>query len=140
MTTDVRNRRGAYGSETDGGSAGAWQSDLFRGVFHGPRLQPGLQALARQARADLSAIPCDDGAVGTRWCPGQGYRRKAAPRLRHADAAAQAAGGRRTRQAHAQHRRRTPDADRADAEGSRASRTSESRATGDPGELGLLGG
>ena len=44
------------------------------------------------------------------------------------------------RQAHAQHRRRAPGADRADAAGPGAEGKSPRRAAGDPGGFGLLGG
>src|ERR1700688_4931550 len=80
----------ANGQETGGGlDAAARQSDLFCDLFDRARVQPGLQAAARPARTDLSAISGHAGAVGARWRAGQGHRRTAVSGFRHADAAAE---------------------------------------------------
>src|SRR5216683_7653584 len=86
--------------EADGGfGAAARPSNLLCGLFDRARLQPRLQATARPARPDLSAISGDAGAMGTRRRAGQGYRRAVVPGFRDADAAAEAAGSSRAHQA-----------------------------------------
>src|SRR6478752_10104155 len=122
-----------------GRAASSRQPDLLRGLFGRACLQPRLQAAARPARPDLSAISGDAGAVGARRRAGQGHRRKAVPGFGHADAAAQAPRGRPPRQAHALARGRTSGADRADPAGPCLEGKSARRAAIDPGGVGLLG-
>src|SRR6266853_2098721 len=93
----------ANGTETSGGpGAAARPSNLLRDLFDRARVQPCLQAAARPARPDLSAISGDAGAVGARWRARQEHRRTAVSGFRYADAAAQAAGGGGAHQTHAQ--------------------------------------
>ena len=62
-----------------------------------PRLRRRLPGRAQGPRPHLPPVPGDAGPVGARPAAGQDDRRAAAPRLRHAVAAAQAAGGGRSR-------------------------------------------
>src|SRR5258708_14490225 len=66
---------------------------VLRGLFRQPRLQSRLQAAVGRTRPDLSAISGDGSAVGAGRSDGRKPWRKAVPRLKHAHAGVQAAGG-----------------------------------------------
>src|SRR6266702_8448914 len=77
--------------EADGGfGAAARPSNLLCGLLDRARVQSRLQAAARPARPDLSAISGDAGAMGTRRRADQDYRRAVVPGFRDADTAAEA--------------------------------------------------
>src|SRR5229473_1527789 len=68
-------------------------------LFRQPRVQSRLQAAVGRTRHDLSAISGDGSALGAGRSDGRKPWRKAVPRIEHAHASAQAAGGVRPRQA-----------------------------------------
>src|SRR5216684_4815294 len=72
---------------------------VLRNLFRQPRVQSRLQAAVGRTRPDLSAIPGDGSALGGGRSDGRKPWRKAVPRIKHAHASVQAAGGVRPRQA-----------------------------------------
>src|SRR6266478_3325029 len=72
---------------------------VLRSLFRQPRIQSRLQAAVGRTRPDLSAISGDGSALGAERSDGRKPRRKAVPRIKHAHASAQAAGGVRPPQA-----------------------------------------
>src|ERR1700753_707088 len=128
------------GRKTDCGGPAAQtrQSDLLRDLFGGACVPSCLQAVARPARSHLSAISRHARTLGARRRAAQGYWRAAVSRLRHADAAAQAARVGDTNQATPQYRGRAAGSDRPDAAWSGAQGKSQVGAAINPCRLGLL--
>src|SRR3954451_25346643 len=72
----------------------AGQLPVLRDLFHGPRLQPVLPALAGRDRPDLSAISGDGRAVDCQRSDREGAGREIVVGVQHAHAAPETAGRR----------------------------------------------